>query len=793
MKKHTYQVLEYNRLLDILSRYAMCPMGKSNCLSLEPSNDIGFIDNELRLVSEMKLLLKVRGFVSLSDLTDIFPFLRKSRTDGSYLEPNELLCILSLAQASRQSKKFLESHRSLCPRMYDMVRDIPNCEKLVTLLNDTISATGGLKDSASPALKKIRRKKTRLRLDLQKKLQKIQKSSGHFDDRQDQLVTLREGRYVIALRTDQKSRFEGIVHDYSQTRVTCFLEPVEVIPDNNRMAELRHEEKAEEHRILINLTGLVREWASELAFFQSLIGRLDGFYARARFSERQSCVMPEISDENRIELKKARNPILQAMALNSKNKGEKVEEPVPVDILLDDQHNTLIISGPNRGGKTVTLKTLGLMSLMTQAGIHIPAEEGSHMPIFDEIMADIGDDQDIQTGRSTFSAHAAHLSHIVEHAGQKSLIIIDEPGMGTDPDEGVALAMSVLDFLSSQGTLAAVSTHLNRLKSYGLLNERVANARVEFDTEKNCPNFRLRYGAPGISHGLKVAEKMGMPLNILNRAKTYLDQDEVRLNRLIDKLNMLMTETTSEKAALEDVRRQYDAKTREIKERLMTLEAEKKTLLEAKQMEAENVIREAKEELKQSINLLKLRKESAQADVTEAVARISHKLIDRLGQGPDDGEHADVNEIKEGQWVFHKGLKMKGIIQSVDLTGGRALVMLGKVKVSADIHDLEIAKEDRDSVLNKDRQSASWDIKDSPVGELNLIGYRVDDAIPMIDKTIDRALVCGQMSFRIIHGFGTGKLREAIRSHLKDIPFVKRFSSGESKVGGSAITVVELS
>jgi len=481
------------------------------------------------------------------------------------------------------------------------------------------------------------------------------------------------------------------------------------------------------------------------------------------------------------------------MALNSKNKGEKVEEPVPVDILLDHQHNILIISGPNRGGKTVTLKTLGLMSLMTQAGIHIPAEEGSHMPIFDEIMADIGDDQDIQTGRSTFSAHAAHLSHIVEHAGQKSLIIIDEPGMGTDPDEGVALAMSVLDFLSSQGTLAAVSTHLNRLKSYGLLNERVANARVEFDTEKNCPNFRLRYGAPGISHGLKVAEKMGMPLNILNRAKTYLDQDEVRLNRLIDKLNMLMTETTSEKAALEDVRRQYDAKTREIKERLMTLEAEKKTLLEAKQMEAENVIREAKEELKQAINLLKLRKESAQADVTEAVARISHKLIDRLGQGPDDGEHADVNEIKEGQWVFHKGLKMKGIIQSVDLTGGRALVMLGKVKVSADIHDLEIAKEDRDSVLNKDRQSASWDIKDSPVGELNLIGYRVDDAIPMIDKTIDRALVCGQMSFRIIHGFGTGKLREAIRSHLKDIPFVKRFSSGESKVGGSAITVVELS
>ena len=793
MKEHTHQVLEYNRLLDILSRYATCPMGKSNCLSLKPSNDLVFVDNELRLVSEMRLLLKARGFVSLSDLTDILPFLRKSSTEGSYLEPKELLCILRLAQACQQSKKYLESHRSLCPRMYDIVRYMPSCEALVKTLKAAISATGGLNDSASPALKKIRGKKTRLRLDLQKKLQKIQKLSGVYDDRQDHLVTVREGRYVIALRTDQKSRIEGIIHDYSQTRVTCFLEPIEVITDNNRMAELRHEEKAEEFRILINLTGMVRDLASELEFFQSLIGRLDGLYARARFSERLFCVMPEIGHKNRVELKKARNPILQAMALNSKDKGEKVDEPVPVDILMDDQHNILIISGPNRGGKTVTLKTLGLMGLMTQSGIHIPVEEGSHMPIFDEIMADIGDDQDIQTGLSTFSAHSAHLSHIVKHAGQKSLIIIDEPGMGTDPNEGVALAMSALDFLSGQGTLAAVSTHLNRLKSYGLLNERVTNACVEFDAEKNRPTFRLRYGSPGISHGFEVAEEMGMPLNVLDRARTYLDQDEVRLNRLIDKLNALMTETTRERAEVEDVKTKYFATTRRIKERLITLEAEKKTLLEAKRVEAEDVIKEAKEELKQAINLLKTKKKSAQAYVTEEYARISRELMGHLEQGPGEEGHSKLKEVKEGQWVYHRGLKKKGIIQTIDLAGGRALVMLGKVKVSADIHDLEIVKEDRKYALNKGGRSASWDLKDSPARELNVIGYRVDDAIPLIDKTIDRALVGGQMSLRIIHGFGTGRLREAIRSHLKGIPFVKGFSSADPKVGGGAITIVELS
>ncbi|OPX36693.1 MAG: hypothetical protein B1H12_06580 [Desulfobacteraceae bacterium 4484_190.2] len=793
MKKHTYQVLEYNRLLDILSRYATCPMGKSDCLSLKPSNDLVFVDKELRLVSEMKLLLKARGFVSLSDLTDILPFLRKSSTEGSYLEPKELLCILRLAQACQQSEKHLESHRSLCPRMYDIVRDMPNCEALVKILKEAISSTGGLRDSASPALKKIRGRKTRLRLDLQKKLQKIQKLSGLYDNRQDNLVTVREGRYVIPLRTDQKSRIEGIVHDYSQTRVTCFLEPVEVITDNNRVSELRHEERAEEHHILINLTGMVRDLASELEFFQSLIGRLDGLYARARFSEKLSCVMPEISDKNRVELKKARNPILQAMTLDSKNKGEKVDEPVPVDILLDDQHNILIISGPNRGGKTVTLKTLGLMGLMTQAGIHIPVEEGSHMPIFDEIMADIGDDQDIQTGLSTFSAHAAHLSHIIKYAGQKSLIIIDEPGMGTDPDEGVALAMSALDFLSGQGALAAVSTHLNRLKSYGLLNERVTNACVEFDEEKNRPTFELRYGSPGISHGFEVAEEMGMPLNILDRARIYLDQDEVRLNRLIDKLNALITETARKKAEVEDVKRKYYAATGKIKERLVTLEAEKKILLEAKRVEAESAIREAKDELKQAINLLKMKKESAQAYVTEEYTRISRGLMDHLDQGTGEGDHSKLKEVKEGQWVYHRGVKKKGIIQSIDLAGGRALVMLGKVKVSADIHDLEIVKEARESDLNKGGRSASWDLLDSPARELNVIGYRVDDAIPLIDKTIDRALVGGQMSLRIIHGFGTGRLREAIRSHLKGIPFVKGFSSADPKVGGGAITVVELS
>ena len=793
MIEHTCQVLGYHRLLDSVSHYASSPLGQSDCLSLTPSNDIRFIDNELRLVSELRLLLKVKEFVSLSDLTDIAPILRKSGARGSCLDTDELLSILRLAQAGQRSKKLFSSNRSLCSRVYGLVRDIPDCDALVSAIKDAISSSGEVKDSASPALKKIRAKKIRLRVDLQRKLEKIQESARLPGDRQDHLMTVRDGRYVIALRTDQKSRIDGIIHGYSQTRATCFLEPIEAIRDNNRAAELIQEENAEEHRILTGLTGMVRDVAADLEYSQSLIGRLDGLYARARFSEALSCVMPEMGGTYGVELKGAKNPILPALAPGSGSPDEGANSPVPVDILLDHNQNVLIISGPNRGGKTVTLKTLGLISLMAQAGIHIPAEEGSRLPVFDQIMADIGDDQDIQTGLSTFSAHAAHLRYIAEHADQNNLVIIDEPGMGTDPDEGVALAMAVLDFLSRQGTFVAVSTHLNRLKTYGLLNRRAVNASVEFDAERKCPTFRLKYGTPGISHAMEIARDMGVPLSILDRARGYLDQDEVHLNRLIEKLNHLLIEAGREKAEADAVKKRYHSAARKMRHRLTTLEAEKRALMETKKAEAEAAIREARKELRQAINLLKKKKEPFQAHVTERYAEVSRRLMDHFDLDTSDGLSTGPKELEKGRLVYHRKLKQTVIVQSVDYSAGRALVMSGQVKISADIQDLEVVKGAQKPGPDEAAAPIFWAFNGATPKELNVIGYRVDDAIPLIDKTIDRALVDGKMSLRIIHGFGTGRLREAIRAHLKDAPFIKKICGADSRFGGDAITVVELS
>ena len=793
MINHTYQVLEYYRLLDILSQYASCSLGKFDCLSLKPSSDYKFIDNELRVVSEIRLLYKVKGFFSLSDVIDIMPILRKSSPKGSRLDPNELLCILNLAEAVQQTKRFISSNSFLCPRLCDLVSDLPRYESLVRTLKNTISSRGVVKDSASLALRKIREKRIRLRMDLQKNLEGIQKAEGLSRDGQDTVVTVRDGRYVISLRTDQKSRINGIIHDYSQTRTTCFLEPLEVIADNNRMGELAQEEKEEEGRILKGLTDMVRDKAANLEYSQGIIGRVDGLNARARFSEALSCVMPEVGEEFGVELKEAKNPILLALALDNRDPDETLDSPVPVDILLDDNHNVLIISGPNRGGKTVTLKTLGLMSLMVQSGIHIPAAEGSKLCVFDQVMADIGDDQDIQSGLSTFSAHAAHLIHIVEHSDQRSLVIVDEPGMGTDPDEGVALAMAVLDFLSNMGSFVAVSTHLNRLKTYGLLNQRTMNASVKFDIDKNRPTFKIEYGSPGISHALVIARDIGMPESIIECAKGYLDEDEIHLNRLIEKLNGLIAEVMLEKKETEEVKTRHYSATKKINEKLITLEADKKAMMEAKRNEAEAAVKEARNELREAINMLKNRKDVSQARVTEKFTKISHRLMDQLETGSNDKLSRELTEVEEGQFVYHTKLKQKGVVQSVDPSDGRATVILGNLKISAKFQDLEVVKEAKEFGLHEAGRSVSWEFKGTVPRELNVIGCRVDDAIPIIDKAIDRALVDGELTLRIIHGFGTGKLRQAVRAHLNGIPFVRKVGSADPRLGGDAITVVELS
>jgi DNA mismatch repair protein MutS2 len=800
MIEHTYQVLGYFRLLEILSRYASCPLGQSDCLSLTPSNDINKITHELSLVSETRLLLKTSGFLTFADLNDLMPLLSRARASGAHLEAEELLTVLRLAESGQTARGFLRSERSLYPGLSAIIDEMPDLEPLAKKLKGAIAPNGDIRDSATPLLAKIRQQRRRQRSHLERKLNDIRMSKGLGRNSDDHLVTVRDGRYVISVRSDQKSLFGGIVHDYSRTRATCFVEPVEVIQDNNRSAELALEERGEEHRILVGLTGAVRDMTPEIIHAQGLIARLDGLYARARYSEDFSCVPPEIDEARGVRLKEARNPIL--LALSRIEDKETEHGPVAVDISLEQGRNLLVVSGPNRGGKTVTLKTLGLMTLMTQAGIHIPATEGSCLPVFDHCMADIGDDQDIQTGLSTFSAHAGNLKRIMELAGPKSLVIIDEPGMGTDPNEGAALTMAVLDELSQRGVFVALATHLNRLKAYGLLNQRVLNAAVEFDTQCNRPTFKLRYGSPGISHALETAHDLGMPMRVLEKARGYLDRDDVQLNRLIEKMHRLIVQVEAERKEAEDAKQGHHAAAEGIRARLAQLETEKRAYMETYRTEAEAAIRSAREELKQAINLLKKRKRIVQADVTKRCDVVSRELLAYFEPPKDAPAFSVSGELREGQSVFHTRLKQHGVIQSVDPSGGRAYVILGAVKMAADPRDLQPMAEPKAVRTHNKQRAVNWTFEERTLwksasgclksGELNVVGYRVDDAIPLIDRAVDRALVEGKLSVTIIHGHGTGRLRGAIRDHLRGMPSIKTVTSADPELGGDGVTVAEI-
>jgi DNA mismatch repair protein MutS2 len=734
----------------------------------------------------MKLLLQLKGFFPLEGLTDIGPILRNCQAEGSCLEPEEFLLVFRIAEASGESKKRIVSHQSLCSRLKDLTKQMPVFGGLREEIKRAISPNGAIKDSASPELKRLRRQKTLARRELQKVLENIKRSKGLTSDGDDHIVSIRDGRYVIPLRTDLKNRVDGIIHDYSQTQATCFVEPIEVIPDNNRLGELSHLEKEEELRLLRSLTAKVKELAEDLEGAQALLGRLDGLYARAELSRVMEAVSPVLRYGGDVDLRQARNPILVALTSGK-------DSPVPSDILLSKDQNVMIISGPNRGGKTVTLKTLGLLSLMAQVGLHIPAAEGTSLPVFEHIMAEIGDDQDIQAGLSTFSAHIGHLKHMVEHADEKSLVIIDEPGMGTDPDEGAALAMAVLDELSQRGAFVAVSTHLNRLKTYGLLHERAKNARMEFDTSTNRPTFALQYGTPGTSYAFEIANDAGIRPNILEQAKGYLDREEVRLNRLIDKLNRLKQETTQEKLEAEQVKDKYRAAREKVLQALGNLDSERRVLLEEKRSEADKLIKGAREEFKQLINTFKRRGDSSQAHVKQHFDSISKDLVNQLSIEGEQDKSVEVRGYEIGQRVHHKKLDQVGTILSFDTANSKATILTGNVRLSARIQDLEPISEPEKSAEGEAARHIPYPASGASHREINLIGYRVADALPLIDKMIDRAMVEGELSLRIIHGYGTGKLKQAIREHLRGVSCVKKISGADSQSGGEAITVVDLS
>jgi len=574
------------------------------------------------------------------------------------------------------------------------------------------------------------------------------------------------------------------------------MEPMAVVEENNELVELTEREKEEERRVLRALTELVASFSEDLAACLTIMGRVDGIYARAEFSKAIKARTPIFDAKKIMHISGAMNPILLSLYLDSskRNTNGQGQEVVPIDMNMDGRRNTLIISGPNRGGKTVALKTIGLLVLMCQAGMHIPVSEETRLGVFDNILAEIGDEQDISSGLSTFSARLRNLREIVDLATDRSLVIFDELGVGTDPDEGTALAMAIMDYLSGKGAICAISTHYQKLKTYGLINEKAQNASVEFDNETGKPTFRLHTGMPGVSHAIDIARDIGVHPEIIDKASDYLGNEHRGPESIMEDLARMLEEVKREKKAVTLARHDYESSKESLEEERERLRHGIEEMLTEKQRQADKLMGEARGEFRKAIDLLKQEGSRGQSKATQRYADMKKDLLDAL-KGMRGAESSTPHgPIVVGQSVFHTKSKKMGLVVGIDRDCSKAQIMAGSVKLTVD--SSELIPESGLSNQHKGSKKAAkqWSVSSQSLAsrEMNLVGHTVDEAIPLVDRMIDKALVHGYTRLTIVHGIGSGTLKRAIREHLGESAYVKHFVSGGRDGENEGITIVEL-
>jgi DNA mismatch repair protein MutS2 len=602
---------------------------------------------------------------------------------------------------------------------------------------------------------------------------------------QEQLITVRNGRYVLPIKSDAELRLRGIIHDHSQSRMTYFLEPLQIISLNNEISLLMGEEKEEEYRILAALSDRVREERQTLWNDFEILGELDLLFAMAKLSVRLKGVSPSLNEEGRIEMREARNPLLML---------QDEDRVVPITLRMGDVTKVLIISGANAGGKTVALKTLGLLTLMAQSGLPIPVAEGSKVGVFQNIFAVIGDEQNIEENLSTFSSHLLHVNHILEKAEFHSLVLLDELGVGTHAHEGCALAMGFLDRFRENGASVVVTTHFDRLKAYGYLHPDVENVAVEFDEETLEPKYSLLYGSSGLSNAFLIAEKLGISQSVLVSARAHLDGSGEDVTRTLETLERLKREAEREKLEASKAKREVGLERQRLKKVLDTIKEKRLEIYSRAEEKARKAVQKIEEELKEWVRRRKEEKVplSLQRKELQEIREKSLPFV-RKKRHP-----AIAGGLRVGERVRIEGLRSTGILTHVEKPLNRAEVVTDKAKVKAPLSEIVpvTEKEEKEEVLVQGgrppgRPFLKGDVEE-PSSQLNVIGLTVEDALPKVDKFLDQALLHGLEKVHIIHGVGSGRLRNAIGQYLAGHRGVKSFSPGETLKGGRGVTIVEL-
>lgn len=787
MNKKVLKTLEFDKIIDMLVEEADSSLGKDRARRLRPSSDQSEIVALQAETSHALTRLFHHGSLSFHGLTDIRPSL-VPLSKGGTLGAGELLRIGALLEAAKRAVEFdkKDEETDFLSGRFNGLQTFPEIRQEI---HRCILSEEEISDDASSELKRIRRAIKTTNDKIREQLSATVNASG--DMLRDNIVTMRNGRYCLPVKQEYKSAFQGMIHDQSSSGSTFFIEPMAIVKLNNDLAELAMKEQDEIERILASISSICAPEAEGLERNVILLADLDFIFAKAKLSKKMQGSQP-IFDSNYIEIKKGRHPLIPK------------ERVVPIDVILGKDYRLLIVTGPNTGGKTVSLKTVGLFTLMGQAGLHIPAFDGSHLRVFHEVYADIGDEQSIEQSLSTFSSHMTNTISILKRADKNTLALFDELGAGTDPIEGAALAISILDNLLQRNVTAMATTHYSELKQYALSTEQVENASCEFDVESLQPTYRLLIGVPGKSNAFAISSKLGLSDEIIEKAKSLVDEDAKSFEDIVTGLETTRKELEKERATAAALREEIEKQKKKLEEKNERIDKAKDKILRRANEEASEILQKAKDMADDSIRKYNKWMDGGSGTVNEmerqrsALREQLKKTEDKLASKQKGGRPKNApGKLCIGDMVLVHSLGMKGTVATLPNAKGKCFVQMGILRSEVNVNDLELLEEEtlqnrkeqlrERSGAGKLKMMKSLQVSSS----INLIGKTVDEAIPLLDKYLDDAYLAKLHQITIIHGVGTGALRNAVQSHLKKSKYIKTYRMGEYGEGGYGVTVAE--
>lgn len=779
-RREPLQILEFDKILNVISGFSHSDASREYVLCILPFHNKEDIEKRFGQIQEIRRLAQEGTPLRLSHFQDITQLIEKIRPEGTILEPLELLSILSVLQIISAISIQVRERKDL-PLLMDLTAHLTGFPQILASIERTIDWEGNILDSASPELSDLRIRIRSLEKKIRKRLEEMVRDRRIVPFLQDNFVIQRSGRWVIPVRMDSKGRVPGVVHDISRSGETAFIEPLEIIGVANELENLIAEEKAEVIRILRDICSKIRIVADEIKAQYKTIVYIDVLNSIAQFSDYLKINIPEINASSIIRLVRARHPLLMLL-----EKDNVIKEVVPLDLNLGGENRVMVVTGPNAGGKTISIKTVGLLLSMALSGIPVPCDSSSTFPLVKEILVDIGDEQSIESSLSTFSAHISNIAEILERADSKTIVLMDEMGTGTEPAQGAAIACAVLNNLKERDALVFATTHLLDIAGFVHRSEGMVNASMEFDQETLSPLYRLKVGEPGQSYALEIAKRYGMPEDTISSAKEMLGSLKMEFHNLITDMKEKRVQYEEALTELQSHERELEGKERLLKEQLAEAENQKREILKNTYEEAKSIISDTKRQINA---ILEEAKREKSREVRKKLVKTEQHVEERLKER-DREPSLSIDEIKVGDVVFVKSIGYDAEVLTIDRKHNHVRVKVGSKDIEVPISDISHSKK---KYPEKEIYAYTVQREEETVPfQLNIVGLRVDEAISRLEPFLNHASIADINEVTIIHGVGTGALLKAVRSYLKEHPLIKEFRKGELSEGGNGVTIIKM-